>query len=393
MTSWLLLPAAATAAAWLYLLLFHGGFWRCSERLRPSADDVARPASVAVLIPARNEADSIGATLASLAAQHYGGRLELFLVDDVSTDGTAERARVAAGARLTVIEGRPLPPGWSGKLWAQSQGLDAILRSALPFDYVLLCDADITHGPDVVSRLVGLAERDGLDLASLMVQLNCQTRWERLLIPPFIFFFQKLYPFPRVKDPASRTAAAAGGCMLLRRSALERIGGFAAIRTALIDDCALAAAVKRSGGRIWLGLAEDSRSVRRYDRLAPVWDMVARSAYTQLHRSPLLLLGTVAGMLLLYLLAPALLLTVPWHGDLAAAATAALACALMASAYWPTLRTYRQPWWMIPTLPHAALLYTAMTVDSALRHWRGRGGQWKGRTYSDLADGAVETRP
>lgn len=386
MLSWLMLPAALAALAWLYLMLGHGRFWLCSERLDPAERASADSPAVGAVIPARDEAETIAATVRSLLGQRYAGALSVTVVDDGSSDGTATEARAAGDAgRVDVLAGRPLPPGWSGKLWAQQQGLDALARRMPAADYVLLSDADISHGPEALARMVRKAERHGLDLVSLMVRLNCESAWERLLVPPFVFFFQKLYPFPRANNPASRTAAAAGGCVLIRRAALARIGGLAAIRTALIDDCTLARAVKRSGGRTWLGLAEDSRSLRRYDRLRPVWDMVARSAYTQLKHSPLLLLGTVLGMLLLYLAPPALLLSAPWHGDSATAAAAALAWALMASAYWPTLRYCRQPAWRVATLPLAALLYTAMTVDSALRHWRGRGGQWKGRHYSDLA--------
>lgn len=386
MILWLLVPALLSAAAWVYLLLFNGRFWLCSERL-PSRAAAASAPPVAVVIPARNEADTIATTVRSLVEQRDARPVAIVVTDDGSDDGTAAVARSAAdGDQLILVEGRPLPAGWSGKLWAQQQAIDVVEQRFPESAYLLLSDADIGHGPATLADMVAKAERDNLDMVSLMVRLNCESAWERLLIPPFVFFFQKLYPFPRANDPASSVAAAAGGCVLLRRSALARIGGLEAMRNALIDDCTLARAVKRSGGRIWVGLADDSRSLRRYDRLQPIWNMVARSAYTQLKHSPLLLLGTVLGMLLLYLAPPAILLSAPWHGDFAAAAAAALAWLLMSIAFWPTVRYYRQPAWIALTLPAAALLYTAMTVDSALRHWRGRGGQWKGRRYSNLAD-------
>jgi hopene-associated glycosyltransferase HpnB len=387
--SWLGAITILGAAAWVWLLLGHGGFWRCSQRLAPAAatpgrDTPPRGPGVAVVIPARDEADVIAPTLRSLLEQPWPGPLTLFVVDDGSSDGTGDIARGIGDRRITVIEGTPLPAGWSGKLWAQQQGLDRALRDPAGFDYVLLSDADIAHGADSLTRLVSKAERGSLDLVSLMVRLHCASGWERLLVPAFVFFFQKLYPFPWVNRAASRTAAAAGGCMLVRRAALQRMGGLEPVRHALIDDCALAAAIKARGGRIWLGLAEDSCSLRRYDRLGPMWRMVARTAYTQLRHSPLLLLGTVLGMLLLYALGPLLLLSAPWHGDAVAAAAGALQWALMTLAYLPVVHYYRQPVWRALTLPVAAMLYTGMTVDSAVQHWRGRGGGWKGRHYGDL---------
>jgi hopene-associated glycosyltransferase HpnB len=383
--TWLALAAALSLAAWLYLVFLHGGFWRCSERLPAGGAAPEAWPAVAAVVPARNEEDTIAAVLAALAAQDYPGRLSVTLVDDRSTDATRARAaaaRAAAPGRAApaILPGAALPAGWSGKLWALHQGIAQALRDNAEAEFVFLSDADILHPPDALRRLIGKAVAGRRDLVSLMVRLNCETAWERLLVPPFVFFFQKLYPFPRANDDRAATAAAAGGCVLIRRGMLEKIGGIAAIRGALIDDCRLARAVKRSGGRVWLGLADDTRSLRVYRALAPIWMMVARSAFTQLRYSALLLLGTVLGMALLYLL-PLLLLTAPMHGDAVAAVLAALAWLLMAVAYLPTVRYHRQPAWLALTLPAAALLYLGMTLDSARRHWWGRGSRWKGRDY------------
>jgi len=329
--------------------------------------------------------------LTSLLGQDYPGPLAVLLVDDHSSDATAERAHAAAaraqGQRFTLLQSDPLPQGWTGKLWALNEGLRRVEPAT---DYVWLCDADIAHGPSNLARLVTKAEAERRDLVSLMVALRCEAFWERLLIPPFIYFFQKLYPFAWVKDPRRATAAAAGGCVLLRRDSLTRIGGLNAIRGALIDDCALAAAVKRArrpdSAGIWLGLATEAPSIRPYAGLGDIWNMVARTAYTQLHYSPLLLAGTLLGMVLTYLAPPLLLLAWPLHGEGLTAAVAGLAWALMAYSLLPTLRLYGQPAWIAPLLPLAAGLYSAMTFDSAWRHWRGVGGRWKGRVHARPAD-------
>jgi len=279
-----------------------------------------------------------------------------------------------------VIDGGPLVPGWTGKLWAMNQGIAEAARRWPEARYLLLTDADIEHGPGVVAALIAKAEAEGRDLVSLMVLLRCRSFWERLLIPPFVFFFEKLYPFPWVNDPHRTEAAAAGGCMLVRRLALERAGGVSAIRDRLIDDCALAALVKARGS-IWLGLTTASVSLRTYDRLSEVWRMVARTAYTQLDYRPISLLGTVLGMTVLYLAPPAALVFGGLAGDGVAAVAGGLAWAVMTVLFLPTLRLYgRSAGWAF-ALPLAALLYTAMTVDSARRHHLGRGGAWKGRTY------------
>lgn len=384
MVSWLALVAGLSALAWLYLLLGHGRFWLCSERLPagPVAEPEAWPPVVAV-VPARNEEETVAAVIASLLSQDYPGPLSVTLVDDRSTDATRAQAETAAAGRtgLTILGGEPLPAGWSGKLWALHQGIARALRDHPDVGFIFLSDADIAHAPDTLRRLIAKAEGERRDLVSLMARLNCETLWERLLIPAFVFFFQKLYPFPRANSAHSGVAAAAGGCVLIRRDALERIGGIAAIRGALIDDCTLAKAVKRSGGRLWLGLADGTRSLRVYRDLEPIWMMVARSAFTQLRYSRLLLLGTALGMALLYLVPPLALLTAALDGDGLAALLAAGAWLLMSAAYLPTILYHRQPAAAALTLPLAALLYLGMTLDSARRHWWGRGSRWKGRDY------------
>lgn len=382
----LAIVAAIALLGWLYLLLLHGGYWRARERLAADLPAPARWPSVVALVPARDEAETIGETLRALLAQAYPGTYRIILVDDGSRDGTAAIAHaLATGAdagRLAVVPGRPLPPGWTGKLWALQQGLDAVATAAPGTDWLWFTDADIRHGPGQLDRLVREAEARRCDLVSLMVRLRCESRWERLLIPAFVYFFQKLYPFAWIADPHRRTAGAAGGCVLVRRSRLEALGGLAAIRDRLIDDCALARAVKRSGGRIWLGLAEASHSLRAYPDLDAIWQMVARSAYTQLRHSPLLLGGTVLGMVWLYLAPPLLLLGYPLHGDAATALVAAAAWALMALSYRPMLAYYGEPSRAALLLPIAGLLYTAMTVDSARVYLKSGGNRWKGRDYA-----------
>jgi hopene-associated glycosyltransferase HpnB len=386
----------AALAAWLYLVLGHGGFWRCRERLPENPPAPARWPKVAAVLPARDEAATVKTVLEGLIAQDYPGPLAIFLVDDGSGDGTGEIARAVAAVApanrpITVVDGRPLPAGWTGKLWALAQGVEAAEACQPGPDFLLFTDADIAHGPRQLRRLVAQAEASQADLVSLMAKLVCASLWERLLIPAFVYFFQKLYPFARVSDPRRHTAAAAGGCVLIRGPALARIGGVAAIRGRLIDDCSLAAAVKRSGGRLWLGLADETRSLRGYDGLGPIWAMVARSAYTQLRHSPWLLLGTLLGMALLYLVPPLLALSWPWHGDATAGLAASLAWLLMALSYRPMLAYYRRPATEALLLPVAGLLYTLMTLDSA-RLYYGRGGnRWKGRDYGRA--GEAERKP
>jgi len=386
--SWLWLPAALALAAWAYLLLLHGRFWLADQRLPASAPAPAAWPSVVAVVPARNEADVIGQAIAGHLGQDYPGPFRVILVDDESTDDTAGAARAAAAGRsdrLTILRAPPREPGWVGKLWALESGMRSL---AVPPDYWWLTDADIGHPPDVLRRLVAKAEGERRALVSLMVRLWCRSAWERLLIPAFVYFFQQLYPFPRANDDRSRVAAAAGGCVLLRADTLAAAGGLAAMKSAVIDDCTLAALVKPVAQRrdlgIWLGLADAepaavSRSLRPYDGLGEIWRMVARSAYTQLRHSPLLLLGTLLGMLLLYLVPPLLALAWPWHGEALAGGLAVAAWLLMAASELPTLRLYGLAPPRALLLPLAGLLYSAMTLDSARRHWQGRGATWKGR--------------
>jgi len=385
--------SVAAAAAWVHLLLARSGFWRADQtldRLEPRRDDGPWP-SVAAVVPARDEAAVIADSLGALGAQDYPGALTLILVDDHSSDGTSAIAgRLAPDRPLHVLAAPPLPPGWSGKLWAVRHGLAQAGRLAPAPEYVLLTDADIAHDPSSLRRLVAVARARDAALVSVMARLDCRGAWERLLVPAFVFFFQKLYPFPRVNDPASPVAAAAGGCALVRRRDLEAIGGIDVVRDALIDDVALARAIKTvpadrspepSGERrpILLMLADTVRSLRRYGGFAGVRAMVVRTAFTELRHSPLRLAGTVVGMALLYLAGPVVLLAWPLHGQGLAALAGGLAWLLMAVAFRPTLRRYGGGWLRALALPVAGLSYTVFTVESAIAYWRGRGGVWKGR--------------
>lgn len=388
--------SALSLTIWLFLLFFWGNFWRCDQRLDEQSlpETLDKYPAVAVVIPARNEADVIGTSLRSLLNQSYPGPLSLILVDDQSTDGTGEIAQELATASgelsqfqraLKILPGQPLAPGWTGKLWALKQGIAVAQEQVIEgqaVEYILLTDADIAHDPQNLERLVAKAELEALDLTSLMVQLRCESFWECLLIPAFIFFFQKLYPFPWVNQQQRRMAAAAGGCILARSSMLTAIGGIDVVREALIDDCSLAAAVKKKGGHIWLGLSQCTLSLRPYPDLASIWNMVARTAYTQLYYSPLLLAGTLIGMTLVYLVAPIAVISGLVLINLPLLVLGVLTWGLMALSYWPTLQLYGQPWGLSFALPGIAFLYNLMTLDSAKRHWQGKGGTWKGRSYS-----------
>jgi hopene-associated glycosyltransferase HpnB len=337
-----------------------------------------------MVVPARDEAAVLPASLPSLLAQDYPGRAEVFLVDDGSTDGTGdlahELARRHGGLPLTVASPGEPPAGWTGKLWAVRHGI-ALARTRGP-EFLLLTDADIAHAPDSLRTLVAAAGTGGFDVVSQMARLRVASGWERLVVPAFVYFFAQLYPFRRIGRRGSRTAAAAGGCVLLRTEAAERARIPDAIRHAVIDDVALARAVKSSGGRIWLGLAERVDSVRPYPRLADLWRMVSRSAYAQLRHSPLLLAGTVAGLALVYLVPAVAVVAGLAAGSTAAAVLGGLAWLVMTGTYVPMLRYYGQPLWLAPLLPFTAFLYLLMTVDSAVQHYRGRGAAWKGRTYT-----------
>ncbi len=375
--------AAVSLAAWGFLLLGQGFFWRTDQRLPPREAPSPWP-SVAVVVPARDEAEMLPVSLPSLLAQDYPGRAEIFLVDDSSTDGTGGLARELAdrfgGLPLTVVSPPEPAPGWTGKLWALRHGIE-LAREDGP-DYLLLTDADIAHEPDSLRELVAAARTNGLDLVSQMARLRVTTAWERLIVPAFVYFFAQLYPFRRVNKPGARTAAAAGGCVLLRTETAERARIPDSIRQAVIDDVSLARAVRAAGGRIWLGLAERVDSVRPYPALSDLWRMVARSAYAQLLHNPLLLMGTVAGLAVVYLAPPAGVYAGLSGGDTPAGLLGGAAWAVMAGTYVPVLRYYRQSLWLAPLLPFTALLYLLMTVDSAFRHYRGRGAAWKGRTYA-----------
>lgn len=364
--------ATLSCAIWLYLIVLHGRFWRAGPILRPERPAVAP--SVAVVVPARDEAPLIDATLRSLLAQDYPGLFRVILVDDGSTDGTGDIARAIEDARLTVLSGAPRPRGWSGKLWAVHQGV----QEAGDAELVLLTDADIVHAPAHVSTLVAHTIRGDYDIVSEMVTLNCVSLAERAFVPAFVFFFQLLYPFDRVNGPLSRTAAAAGGTILIRHRALVRIGGVEAVRGELIDDVALAAAVK-PWGRIWLGHSALARSVRPYPEAIDIWRMIARTAYVQLRFSPILLALTTVGMGLTWLVPPIVALL--GHG--LPRALAALTWVMLAGSYVPTLvRFRRSPFWAL-VLPLIAFFYMAATIGSAVNHYLGRGVAWKGRAYQE----------
>ncbi|MEU8600216.1 glycosyltransferase [Streptomyces parvulus] len=373
---------ALSLAAWLWLLLARGFFWRTDVTLPARREPAAWP-SVCVVVPARDEAAVLPASLPSLLAQDYPGRAEVILVDDGSTDGTGELAgelaRRHGGLPLTVTSPGEPPAGWTGKLWAVRHGV-ALARAREP-EFLLLTDADIAHAPDSLRALVAAAGDGGFDVVSQMARLRVASAWERLVVPAFVYFFAQLYPFRWIAR-RGRTAAAAGGCVLLRTEAAERARIPEAIRHAVIDDVALARAVKGAGGRVWLGLAERVDSVRPYPRLGDLWRMVSRSAYAQLRHNPLVLAGTVAGLVLVYLVPPLAVVVGAARGETAAALLGGAAWLIMAGTYAPMLRHYRQPLWLAPLLPFTAFLYLLMTVDSAVQHYRGRGAAWKGRTYA-----------
>ena len=385
----LVAACVAAAAAWVYLLAGHGGYWRTDVRLPGPAHppDPARWPGVVAVVPARDEAAILPETLPTLLAQDYPGAFSVVLVDDASTDGTAAVAAadsIPDGVPLRVVSGRPPPAGWAGKVWAMAQGVAA----AGECDYLLFTDADIAFEPGVVAGLARAAVADDRALVSQMALLRAETGWERWIVPAFVYFFAQLYPFRRVGRPRDRTAAAAGGCMLVRRDVLAAAGGLERIAGARIDDVALARLLKRgpARARCWLGFTTRVHSRRPYPGLGALWGMIARSAYTQLRYSPALLAGTVAGLCWLYLLPPLATL-----GGLAAAAAGAgpvawwcagaglAGWAVMTVTYLPVLRLYGLSLLRAPCLPLIALLYAAMTVDSARRHRAGRGGEWKGR--------------
>ncbi len=370
--------AALPLLIWAYLLVARGGFWRVSGHLPPPVPAGAVARTVVAVVPARNEAAVIGDAVESLLRQQFHGSIHLVVVDDGSSDDTAGAAAAAAARlgespRLTLIEGTLLPAGWTGKLWAMAQGVAAAAEHRP--DYLLFTDADIHHDPDSLAGLLANAEASGRDLLSYMVRLPTTTFAEKCLIPAFVFFFFMLYPPAWIASPRSRTAGAAGGCMLIRPEALARIGGLRAIRSEIIDDCALAAAVKAAGGSLWLGLTRGARSIRPYGSFAEIGRMISRTAFNQLHHSYALLGLTLAGLLLAYALPPALLLT----GRPLEAALGAASWALMSLAYRPMVRFYGLPGLSCLGLPAIAVFYALATLHSAIEYRRGRGGRWKDR--------------
>jgi hopene-associated glycosyltransferase HpnB len=381
--------AVSACAVWAYLLTMRGGFWCARDRDDRSDAPAITPTpwpSVVAIVPARNEAGVIGIAVASLLAQDYPGRLRVVVVDDHSTDGTATVARGAAAAakaddRLTVLSAPDLPAGWTGKPWAMHAGTAHVDAMTPAPDYLLFTDADIDYVPHTLGHLVMRAESRGLALTSLMAKLRVDSAAERALVPAFIFFFQMLYPFAWVNDPKRSMAAAAGGCMLVRRASLAASGGIAAIRSALIDDCALARNLKHQGP-IWLGLTQRARSLRASESFSDLQHMVRRSAYAQLKYSPLLLLATALAMMLAYLAPP--LLTILTTG--VARWAGAAAWGMMALAFAPTLAFYGVSRWWGVFLPAIAGVYLVFTLESAWQHGRGRGGLWKGRTYVPARD-------
>ena len=369
--------ALLSLLVWLYLLLLHGRFWRSVPQLQPALPQELPP--VDIVVPARDEALTIGAAIGSLLTQDYAGPFRVILVDDNSTDGTADLGLAAAGAgptasRLTVISLQSKPAGWSGKLWAMSRGIAA---SEAPL--LLLTDADIVHDPRHLSSLVAKLQQDRLDLVSEMVRLNCASLAERALVPAFVYFFQMLYPFSRVNDPRSRVAAAAGGTVLIRREALERIGGIDAIKGALIDDVTLAKSVKKCGP-IFLGHSGLAASVRAYPSFGDIWHMISRTAFTQLRHSAALLVLTLLGLSLVWLVP----LTAAFFGSGWQRACGLSAYGLAALSYLPTLARYERSRLWALLLPLIAVCYMAATVGSALDYWRGRGARWKSRAYGSF---------
>jgi len=378
-----LIAAAVSCLIWIYLTFFRGAFWllRSFDGDAVSAEKLDSWPRVAVIVPARDEAESIERAMTSLLKQEYPGEFRVWLVDDHSADGTAELAERAAEAtglahRLAILQAAPLEKGWTGKLWALQQGVDQTAHDSP--EYFWFTDADIEHAPDTLQRLVSRAVTGDLALTSLMAFLRAKSLPERLLIPPFLYFFLKLYPPQWVADPNAKMAGAAGGCILLRRDALQRIGGLAAIRGEVIDDCAMARAVKRGGGKIWLGVTRKSVSVRTCESYGEIVDMIARTAFTQLRYSPLILVGTFLGMFFAYLSPVIFCFSTQasvWRLSLTA-------WVLMTISYLPTLRFYGLSALWSPLLPVAEAFYSYAKWLSAMRYWRGHGGQWKGRSQA-----------
>jgi hopene-associated glycosyltransferase HpnB len=385
------LAGVVCLSIWIYLLLAHGDFWKTWRMSAAETSVSVTNTRITVVIPARDEAEFIGKTVRSLLHQSLASSIHIFVVDDGSTDGTAEAAfdaarDCAALDRVAVLRGRELPAGWTGKMWALAQGVQQARK--LQPDFLLFTDADIRHSPDNLARLVSLADSGNYDVVSLMVKLNCENFAELLLIPAFVFFFFLLYPPAWIRDPRRKTAGAAGGCILIRPSALRKAGGIAAIRGAIIDDCALARAVKGSGGLVWLGVSTDTVSQRPYRSFGEIERMIARTAFNQLHHSVLLLLGSLFGLSLAYLLPIGLLFSRDWRLIM----LGFVSWSLMSAAYVPMVRFYELPWLWAPTLPVTACFYMLATVHSAFNYWAGRGGEWKGRSQDVVSGAGPEVR-
>jgi len=374
------LLATIPLVIWIYLFFARGQFWQLQED-NSEPESLHRWPRVVALVPARNEAAGISQAVSSLARQDYPGEFSVIVVDDHSDDGTAELVlkaaeELGAAGKIVVHAASAIPSGWTGKVWAMNEGVRAAADQQP--DFFWFTDADIVHAPDTLRRLASRAEKDSLDLVSLMVLLQARTFPERLLIPPFLYFFLMLYPPRWIADPKARTAGAAGGCVLLRRSALERAGGLKAIRGEVIDDCSLARVVKRSRGKIWMGLTRASVSLRSYGSFAEIRDLIVRTAFTQLRYSFVLLLGTLAALFVTYVLPVFSFLS----GEDPAWFLAATAICLMAVSFGVTVRFYNLPFMWALTLPFAAIFYAYATALSAVRYWLGRGGQWKGRAQA-----------
>jgi hopene-associated glycosyltransferase HpnB len=381
--------ATLTAVTWSYLASARGSFWRTKNDEPNPSDKTGFPGSVVAVVPARNEAELIGPVVTSLLNQSVA--MPVLLVDDESTDGTADVARRAAekagrADALIVIQSKPLPAGWTGKLWAMHQGAER--ARALNPTWLMLADADVLHGIETVSNMGLIASQGNYDLVSFMVKLHCESLPERLLIPAFVYFFFMLYPPAWIRDTRGSTAGAAGGCMLVRAETLERAGGLESIRGAVIDDCSLARLLKQRAGRLWIGLTDQSQSLRRYETFSDVEHMISRTAFNQLNHSSLLLLCTIAGMVITYLAPPLLLLT----RSRPAIFMGAAAWAAMTITYSTIVRYYRlNPAWAL-TLPLAALFYLGATMHSAVKYWNGSGGDWKGRVQ-DVHDRHITETP
>ena len=368
--------ATLTAAIWAYLVLARGFFWRTKNANPDASDNAGFSGSVIAVVPARNEAELIGPVVTSLLNQNVA--MPVILVDDESSDGTADVARRAAekigkADALMVIQSKPLPAGWTGKLWSMHQGIE-YARASNPA-WLMLTDADVVHGPETLSNLGLIASQGHYDLVSFMVKLHCEMLPEKLLIPAFVYFFFMLYPPAWIRNARRSTAGAAGGCMLVRTETLERSGGLGAIRGSVIDDCALASLLKHHGGKLWLGVTDQSQSLRRYETFSQIEHMVSRTAFNQLKHSSLLLLGTIAGMVITYLAPPLLLLS----GRRLAIFLGTGAWVAMTITYATTVRYYRLNFAWGLTLPVAALFYLGATIHSAIKYWSGSGGEWKGR--------------